>query len=180
MASTEQIEDLRQKMLQERDALLTAVRSIDDGVAEIRPPDRDGEDGWSVKEQLVHLAQMDARYRSWCERALAEDNPDLDTPPTPLSDPPRYDFDAAHGTSLQDLVAEMDRQRTLTREFIDALAPDDYERRARSRLFGELTVLQWMRSYYRHDRMHVAQIEGRASEYQPRFLNGEPDQRRRR
>jgi hypothetical protein len=42
-----------------------------------------------------------------------------------------------------------------------------------------MSVLQWLRSYYRHDRMHLAQIQGRKSDYQPRFVGGEPDQRRR-
>jgi hypothetical protein len=46
-------------------------------------------------------------------------------------------------------------------------------------MFGELTMIQWLRSAYRHDRMHLAQVQGRPSEYQPRFLTGEPDQRRR-
>jgi hypothetical protein len=47
-------------------------------------------------------------------------------------------------------------------------------------MFGELTVLQWLRSFYRHDRMHTDQIAGRDPEYKPRFVGGqEPDQRRR-
>jgi hypothetical protein len=42
--------------------------------------------------------------------------------------------------------------------------------------------MQWLRSYYRHDRMHIDQISGRKSDYQPRWAEGmgEPDQRRRR
>jgi hypothetical protein len=59
------------------------------------------------------------------------------------------------------------------------LKPEQFERRATTEAFGELTVLQYLRSYYRHDRMHLAQIENRPSDYQPRFLTGEPDQRRR-
>jgi hypothetical protein len=48
-------------------------------------------------------------------------------------------------------------------------------------MFGTLTVLQWLRSYYRHDRMHQAQIAGRPSAYRPRYASGaEPDQRRTR
>ena len=27
-------------------------------------------------------------------------------------------------------------------------------------MFGELTVMQWLRSYYRHDRMHYDQVRG--------------------
>jgi hypothetical protein len=34
-------------------------------------------------------------------------------------------------------------------------------------MFGTLTALQWLRSYYRHDRMHMDQMAGREPEYKP-------------
>jgi len=55
----------------------------------------------------------------------------------------------------------------------------DFDRKASQRMFGELTVMQWLRSYYRHDRMHYDQVRGVEPEYKPRFAGGkEPDQRR--
>jgi hypothetical protein len=61
-----------------------------------------------------------------------------------------------------------------------SLTPEEYERRASNRLFGSLTVMQWLRSYYRHDRMHIDQVSGRDSGYKPRWAEGmgEPNQRR--
>jgi hypothetical protein len=61
-----------------------------------------------------------------------------------------------------------------------AMTPEQYDRSASNRLFGSLTALQWLRSYYRHDRMHFDQISGRESDYKPRWAEGmaEPDQRR--
>jgi hypothetical protein len=61
------------------------------------------------------------------------------------------------------------------------ITPEQYERKGHNRLFGSLTVMQWLRSYYRHDRMHIDQISGREPEYRPRWAEGmaEPDQRRR-
>ena len=47
-------------------------------------------------------------------------------------------------------------------------------------MFGSLTVLQWLRSFYRHDRQHGAQILGRKSDYQPNFKTSEPNQRKMR
>jgi hypothetical protein len=47
-------------------------------------------------------------------------------------------------------------------------------------MFGSLTVLQWLRSFYRHDRQHSAQIAGRKSDYQPNFRGKEPNQRKAR
>jgi hypothetical protein len=41
-------------------------------------------------------------------------------------------------------------------------------------------VLQYLRSFYRHDRQHTAQILGRASDYQPNFKGKEPNQRKMR
>lgn len=184
MTTSDAVGELLAKMAEEREALLGVVRTITPEVAEYQPPDKDGEEGWSVKEQLVHLAQMDVTYRRWCTRTVREENPDLDEPDTTGAgasvEPARFTLEVAHEVELPELVAEMDRQRARTLEYIGGLSVDDLERRSHNRLFGELSLIQWLRSYYRHDRMHTAQIQGRPSEYQPRFQTGEPDGRRRR
>ena len=42
-----------------------------------------------------------------------------------------------------------------------------------------IAVIQWLRSYYRHDRMHYDQVRGEEPAYKPQFKSGvEPDQRR--
>jgi len=177
MATTEEIQDLAEKMTQERAALLASLDSIAEQQAEMRNPDADGEDGWSTKEQLSHLEWMEGLYRYWVERALSEDRPDLsegDVPP-----PVIYPQEQAHDHTVAEHVAELIKQRERTLQLIGTIAPEQYDRTALSPAFGELSVLQWLRSYYRHDRMHQAQIEGRKSDYTPRFLSGEePDQRR--
>ena len=58
------------------------------------------------------------------------------------------------------------------------MRPEDFDRTASQRMFGTLTVMQWLRSYYRHDRMHFDQVRGEEPEYKPRFTGQEPDQRR--
>ena len=177
MATPEQISELTEKMTQEREALLALLDGVDEQSAATRPPEGDGEDGWSLKEQLSHLATMETAYRAWAQRAIAEDNPDLTGT---ASDPVAYPLEAAHEASVEQHVAELRAQRERTLEVIAGIAPEDYERTATQQMFGELTVMQWLRSYYRHDRMHQAQIQGRVSDYRPRFLSGaEPDQRRR-
>ena len=73
----------------------------------------------------------------------------------------------------------MRRQREKTLAVIAGIKPADYERRASQSMFGSLTVMQWLRSYYRHDRMHNDQVRGEEPTYKPRFTTGaEPDQRR--
>ncbi len=74
----------------------------------------------------------------------------------------------------------LEEERGGTLALIRALIPEDFDRTARQPMFGELTVLQYLRSFYRHDRMHFDQMSGRDPAYKPRFVDGrEPDQRRR-
>lgn len=177
MANNEQVHDLIEKMGQERAALLATLDSISEHDAEIQNPEMDGEEGWSVKEQLSHLEWMEGLYRHWVQRALDEDRPDLSQGSGP--EPVTYPMEQAHDQTISEHVSELKTQRQRTVDLIDTLTLEQYERTAISSAFGELTVLQWLRSYYRHDRMHHAQIEGKKSEYTPRFLSGEePDQRR--
>lgn len=178
MATLEQITDLAAKLREERAALLAAASALSEDAATHRQPDAsDGEDGWSPKEQFAHLCEMDAQYRAWVVRALREENPDVDVGTQP--DPVAFRVEHAHEAALAALIAEAERQRNTTIALMDGLPIEAYDRLARNAAFGELTVLQWLRSLYRHDRMHAAQIAGREPDYRPRFLSGEPDQRRR-
>lgn len=177
MATNADVQDLIEKMTQERQALLALLDGIDEERAEYQPPDQAGEEGWSVKEQLSHLAEMETRYRAWVERALAEESPDLSGTAV---DPVAYPLEDAHDATVSQHVAELLDQRERTLAVIEGIVPSDYDRTASHQSFGTLSVLQWLRSYYRHDRMHRAQIEGREPDYKPNFANGEPDQRRRR
>ena len=178
VATAEEITALTEKMHSERAALVALLSGMSDREAEVRPPDKDGEEGWSVKEQLAHLGEMEATYRAWVRRALTEDRPTLSEGIARNAGPTA--LERANEPTLAELTAELERQREQTLELIAGIAPGDYERTAISPIFGELTVMQWVRSYYRHDRMHQAQISGEESDFQPRFRNGEPDQRRRR
>ncbi|MGH2597963.1 MAG: DinB family protein, partial [Dehalococcoidia bacterium] len=95
-------------------------------------------------------------------------------------EPVAIPIERANGNTVAELIGALETEREGTLVFIRSLAPADFDRTARQPMFGELTVLQWLRSFYRHDRMHTDQIAGRDPEYKPRFLSGqEPDQRRR-
>ena len=176
MASTEQIDELFAKLEEERGALLETIAAIGEEQAEQRPPEGDGEAGWSVKEQLAHLAGMDCSYRAWIRRAVAEDRPDVSDGRT-AAEPLAVPVERAHEASVAELVAQMDHERAATLDFARALNPEQYDRTAVQQTFGKLTVLQWLRSYYRHDRMHRAQILGEESEYQPRYAPGQQEPR---
>ncbi len=178
MATQEQVDELRAKMAEQRAALFAALDGVDEAAAEVRRPEAGGEAAWSVKEQLSHLTEMEVSYRGWVQRALAEEAPDVtDT----VSDPVAYPLDRAHDAAIAEHVQELKRQRERTLALVDGMQLSDFDRTASTRAFGELTSLQWLRSYYRHDRMHIAQIEGRESGYRPRYAEGagEPDRRYR-
>ena len=176
MASPDSIQELLDKMAGQRDALLAEAEAVDDARASVQSPDAQGEGQWSVKQQLAHLAEMETAYRAWVQRALEEDGADVsrvrgEAPEIPLTD--------AQSNTVSALTAQLRAQRARTIALIQSLTPEQFERTASQPMFGALTVMQWLRSYYRHDRMHRDQIAGREPEYKPKFVGGnEPDQRR--
>ncbi|HWQ27715.1 MAG TPA: DinB family protein [Dehalococcoidia bacterium] len=176
MATQAQIDELLAKMAAERGRLLALVQSLSEEEAERVPVDAEGEAQWSVKQQLSHLAEMETAYRAWVERALEEDGADVSGV---RGAPPAIPLEQAHRRTVAEHIAELRRQRELTLALIARMRPEDFDRRATQPMFGTLTALQWLRSYYRHDRMHIDQMSGREPEYKPRFVGGrEPDQRR--
>jgi hypothetical protein len=176
VATDSDIRDLVAKMTEERDKLLAQIEALSDVDAEFAPADAEGEAQWSAKQQCAHLAEMETAYRAWVARALAEDNPDVSRT---RGEPVAIPLEAAQEHPIADLTSQLREQRQGTLRMIESLRPEDYERTATQAMFGTLTVLQWLRSYYRHDRMHQAQIAGREPDYKPRYAaGGEPDQRR--
>jgi hypothetical protein len=173
MATAAEIAELKQKMGAQRDLLLSLVEPLGEAEAE-RPTTGEGE--WSAKQQLSHLCEMETTYRAWAQKAAAEDGADLDGI---IGEPPAITLERANASTVAEHVAEMRRQRQLTLAFIDSLEPEQFDHRGSQRMFGALTVMQWLRSYYRHDGMHCDQLSGREPEYKPRYAGGrEPDQRR--
>ena len=177
MADQQQIDDLIDKMTEERDKLLAQIESFSEEDATREPPGGEGEAQWSVKQQCAHLAEMETAYRTWVKRALAEDNPDVTRD---RGEPVAIPLEDANAHTAAELATQLRDQRVVTLGLIDSMRPDGFDRTATQRMFGTLTVLQWLRSYYRHDRMHQDQVAGRDPKYKPRFASGsgEPDQRR--
>lgn len=172
MADETAIQDLTEKMAHERARLMEILTALSEEAAStaLKPGD------WNAKEQMAHMCEMESAYRAWVEKALAEDGANIDGVG---GEPVAIPLEGVNQHRAADLIAEMNRQREKTLRLIDSLKPEDYDRKATNALFGTLTVLQWLRSYYRHDRMHYDQISGEEPTYRPRFLSGrEPDQRR--
>jgi hypothetical protein len=173
VAEQAQIDELKQKMAEERDRLLAVLERLDDEAAS-QPTTGEGE--WSAKQQMSHLCEMETAYRAWVAKALQEDGANLDAV---RGEPPAISLEQANSATVGQHVGEMRSQREKTMALIESMSPADFDRKASQRMFGELTVMQWLRSYYRHDRMHYDQVRGVETEYKPRYAGGkEPDQRR--
>lgn len=177
MATREQIDELVEKMTAERDRLLAQLQNISDEEATRQPVGKTGEEEWTVKEQLAHLWEMERSYIAWVRAALRENGADLTGV---RGEPVAIPVPEANKAAVPDLVQALVAEREGTLHFIKGLRQEDFDRTAKQPMFGELTVLQWLRSFYRHDRMHSDQIAGRDPEYKPRFVSGEPNQRARR
>lgn len=172
MAQQAQIDELTAKMTEERGKLLSVLEAMSEERASTPP--KPGE--WNQKQQMSHLCEMESAYRAWVERALEEDGANVDGV---LGELPAIPLEKANERPLGDHIAELRRQREMTMQMISRMSPADFDRTATNRLFGTLTVMQWLRSYYRHDRMHYDQVRGEEPSYKPQYAGGsEPDQRR--
>jgi hypothetical protein len=173
MADATQVTELTEKMTEEREKLLGELEAM----SEERASTPHNPDEWNQKQQMSHLCEMEAAYRAWVERGLEEDGANVDGL---RGERPAIPLEEANEHSVAEHVGEMRRQRAMTIDMIGSMKPEDFDRTAANALFGRLTLMQWLRSYYRHDRMHYDQVRGEEPSYKPRFSGGsaEPDQRR--
>lgn len=177
MATREQVEELKAKMAEERAALVAAARGLSEADSRRVPANAEGEEQWTALEQLSHLWEMEKSYDAWVLAALNSENPDLSRV---AGEPVAIPIEDANGHTVDELLRHLELERAYTLGLIDGISLDGFDRVATSPMFGTLTVLQWLRSFYRHDRQHAAQIQGRQSDYQPSFKGKEPNQRRAR
>ncbi len=172
------VDALLSKMAEERGKLIAGAEGLRGDDANRVPVDAVGEEQWTAKEQLSHLWEMERSYIAWCRAALAESGADVsgvrgEPVDIPIEDAPNH--------TVRDLLDILIAERERTNGFIRSLSLPEFSNTAVTPGFGELTVMQYLRSFYRHDRQHGAQIEGRQSDYRPNFSSGvEPNQRQMR
>src|SRR5438270_7323367 len=111
MATREAIEELMEKMREQREALLAEASALSEEEALWAPADATGEAQWSPKQQLAHLAEMEISYRSWVEAALAQDDPDV---ANVRGTPPAIPLTEAQERSVNELTAQLRRERETT------------------------------------------------------------------
>lgn len=158
-----ELEELLQKLESHRGELVRQVQEMSEEEAGRRP----AEGEWSAKEQLVHLAAFERLWREWSMQV--RDQPGCEVGPPPPN-PPAYP--EAESRSVADLLQELASARGDTLAAIEGLTDDELNRRGKHLLFGEMSVLQMLRSLYRHDRMHMDQMAGRDASFRPRTPGG--------
>lgn len=162
MAFEDERRTLIQRLEAERATLIETLGPIDDAAAARPAPG----DEWSVKQQLAHLATAERLYAECVRRAIAQDGADTG-PLWPASQEPT-DFAEARQRPLADLLADAAAARQETIALVASLSEGHWDHRGANTPFGDLTVGQFLRSLYRHDRMHIDQISGREPSFKPR------------
>ncbi len=165
MAFAEERADLVRKLNAERAALLETLETIEDEAAGRPAPN----DEWSIKQQLAHLATAERLYAKCVRRALAQDG--ADTSDLWPKSQTAADFAEARGRPLSELVAGISTAREETLAIVAGLSEADWNKKGANTPFGDLTVGQFLKSLYRHDRMHIDQISGREPSFKPRLTD---------
>ena len=158
-----ELEELLPKLESHRGELVRQVQEMGEEEAGRRP----AEGEWSAKEQLVHLAAFERLWREWSMQVRDEPGCQVGPPPP---NPPAYP--EAESRSVADLLQELASARGDTLAAIEGLTDDELNRRGKHLLFGEMSVLQMLRSLYRHDRMHMDQMAGREGSFRLRTPGG--------
>ncbi|MSQ11958.1 MAG: DinB family protein [Dehalococcoidia bacterium] len=157
------LRELYEKMYKERVALLRALRTFTDEQA-----DQPANGGWSLKQALAHLADAERGWRDWGLGIRNQLGVEFG-PEDPQAQPFEYTLEATNRQSLRHWITRLKAVRAETLRVLQeaGLTEEDLQRRGRHRGFGEMSVVQALRSLYRHDRMHLDQAMGREPAYQP-------------
>ncbi len=154
-----EMDELVQKLSSQRQEFLACLGQLSDQQAGQRPAERE----WCAKEQLVHLVQMEKSWVGWALQVRG--NPGC-TVGSHSGNPEGYHEAAA--CSLSDLLRQLADVRQDTLKVIQGLGQEELQRKGKHTEFGEMSVLQMLRAPYRHDRMHLEQIQGKEVTFRPR------------
>lgn len=164
----EELADLYRKLADHRRQLLRMLEAMPEEHAEVHP---NGE--WSVKQQLAHLCHAEEAWVDWALTVLEKPGSQVGQTREEGQVFTR-EVDTADRMPLKYWVTRLKttRAQSLRRLASAPLTPETLHRKGVHRTFGEMTVLQFLRALYRHDRMHMDQIAGRP----PSFIPGQRPQ----
>ena len=137
------------KMQLTRDELLALVDRLDPSTLTWQPP----EGGWSIRDNLAHLADAERAHRRFVAAVL-------DGRSTALAD---FDLDRWNqehvarraDQSVDEILGALRAERRETLALIAALPADAWDRRGSHPALGEVSVRQVIRVIGVHERMHL-------------------------
>jgi hypothetical protein len=140
------------KMQATRDELLTLVDGLDRAALAWRPPGG----GWSIRDNLAHLADAERAHRRFVGAVLKGRSTRLEG----------FDLDRWNqehvarraGQSVDEVLDALRSERQETLAFIEALPRDAWERGGDHPALGEVSVRQVIRVIGVHERMHLMEI----------------------
>lgn len=128
------------------DRIAQMLADVDNGFARRRPSPEE----WCVVEVVVHLSDVEPRYRARLKRIASEDTPQVPAIwPRPMSDPLPL---------LPEALASFRDERAKTVAFLSALVPEAWERPAHHATLGATTMRKQMQGLVAHDEDHLNQI----------------------
>jgi len=137
----------------------TARREVLDGAAGFTAEQwsrASANEGWSMKDTLAHLSSIEARLRAMLQLVLDGGSWPVDAP----------DLDAYNARCVaerrawppEQVIAELRASGAETRRFLEALQPDDLDRRWTHPTRGEVTLGALVEIIPRHLHEHGEQI----------------------
>jgi uncharacterized damage-inducible protein DinB len=170
MPAPEDVAGIKKKLTDERTKLFEAFANLS-GEILLRPF---GEEGWSIKDLLAHVAMAEAVNVKFAKIMLAKDAPHQ------LKEL-AADYPEMHGEfeldkfnalmterwrakSLEEIVADLKQAREDTLSWLDTLTPIQLERNGEHAAWGTLTIMGVFRILVLHDKFHRADIEKRKTQ----------------
>jgi uncharacterized damage-inducible protein DinB len=167
MPVAEDIPAIRAKLNVERSKLLDSIAGLTRPVM-LRPF---GAGGWSIKDILAHVAMAESVNVKFARmmveknaplqlREFASEYPDF---------PGEFELDKFNAwmterwraKSLEEILAALEETRAETLAWLDALSPEQLERRGEHVVWGDQSVRGMLRILVIHDKFHRGDIEKR-------------------
>jgi uncharacterized damage-inducible protein DinB len=135
-----------------RDELLAFTAGLDQAALTQHPP----EEGWSIRENLAHLADAERAHRRFVAAVLEGRAPRLEG-----FDLDRWNHEHVArraGQSIQEILDALHAERQQTLAFIAAIPADAWDRRGHHPALGDASVEQVIKIIGVHERMHLKEM----------------------
>lgn len=114
---------------------------------------RPADGGWTARENVHHLADMEAIAYIRLRRLIAEERPVLDAP-----DEPAYARALHYDRPISASMAVLRAVRAASLELLERLTEEEWKREGVHPRVAEYDVERWLQIYAEHPHNHAAQM----------------------